>query len=70
MDREYDLFEVFPDGSLVWRDSVTGHQNTIRRLRELAALTDSEFRLTHVPTNTLIASLKKRSPELRPRRPT
>ncbi len=29
MDREYDLFEVFPDGSLVWRDSVTGHEKAI-----------------------------------------
>jgi hypothetical protein len=35
MDREYDLFEVFADGSLIWRDSVTGHENAIRRLREL-----------------------------------
>ncbi len=58
MDREYDLFEVFPDGSLVWRDTVTGHENAIRRLRELAEVTDNEFRLIHIPTNALIASLK------------
>jgi hypothetical protein len=57
MDRDYDLFEVFPDGSLVWRDSVTGHEKAIRRLRELAELTDNEFRVIHVPTNTLIASM-------------
>jgi hypothetical protein len=69
MDREYDLFEVFPDGSLVWRDSVTGHENAIRRLRELVELTDNEFRVMHVPTNTLIASLKGSGPEVKPRRP-
>ncbi len=32
MDRDYDLFEVFPDGSLIWRGSVTGHEKAIRRL--------------------------------------
>ena len=59
MDREYDLFEVFPDGSLVWRDSVTGHEKAIQRLRELAVLTDNEFRVMHAPTNALIASTKR-----------
>ena len=62
MDRAYDLFEVFPDGSLIWRDSVTGHENAIRRLQELAALNDNEFRVMHIPTNTLIASLKRTKP--------
>jgi len=62
MDRDYDLFEVFPDGSLVWRDSVTGHEKAIQRLRELAELTDNEFRAMHVPTNALIASLQKGKP--------
>lgn len=62
MDREYDLFEVFPDGSLVWRCSVTGHEKAIQRLRELAEVTDHEFRVMHIPTNTLIASLKKDTP--------
>ncbi len=62
MDRDYDLFEVFPDGSLIWRGSVTGHEKAIRRLQELAALTDNEFRVMHVPTNTLIASTKRSKP--------
>ena len=62
MEREYDLFEVFPDGSLIWRQSVTGHENAIQRLRELVELTDSEFRVMHVLTNTLIASMKRPKP--------
>ena len=62
MDREYDLFGVFPDGSLVWRDSVTGHEKAIRRLQELSALIDNEFRVMHIPTNSLIASLKRTKP--------
>jgi hypothetical protein len=62
MERDYDLFEVFPDGSVIWRQSVTGHENAIRRLRELVELTDNEFRVMHVLTNTLIASMKKAKP--------
>jgi hypothetical protein len=62
MDRDYDLFEVFPDGTLIWRDSVTGHENAIRRLKELAELTPNELRVMHILTNSLIASLNKRKP--------
>jgi hypothetical protein len=62
MDREYDLFEVIPDGSLVWRDSVTGHEKAIRRLRELVEVTDNEFRVMHLPTGSLIASMKRNKP--------
>jgi hypothetical protein len=59
MDRDYDLFEVFPDGALIWRDSVTGHENAIRRLKELAGLTPNEVRMMHILTNSLIAVLNK-----------
>ena len=62
MDREYDLFEVFPDGSLIWRESVTGHENAIRSLMELAELTPNEVRVMHILTNSLIAILNKRKP--------
>jgi hypothetical protein len=62
MDREYDLFEVFPDGSLIWRGSVTGHEKAIQRLRELVELTENEFRVMHTLTNTRIASLKRAKP--------
>jgi hypothetical protein len=41
---------------------VTGHQKAIRRLQELSALIDNEFRVMHIPTNTLIASLKRTKP--------
>jgi hypothetical protein len=62
MDREYDLFEVFPDGTLIWRDSVSGHEKAIQRLRELVEVTDNEFRVMHILTNTLIASMKRAKP--------
>ena len=59
MDRDYDLFEVFPDGTQIWRDSVTGHEKAIRGLHELAALTENEFRVMHIATSSLIASMKR-----------
>ena len=57
MDRSYDLFEVFPDGSALWKGSVVGQENAIRKLKELAAGTANEMRLMHVPTKTVIAAM-------------
>jgi hypothetical protein len=61
MDREYDLFEIFPDGSALWRHTVSGHEEAIKRLRELSMQTTNEVRLMHLPTGTLIASLNAHS---------
>ena len=57
VNREYDLFEVFPDGALVWRGPVSGRDDAIRKLQELSAETGNELRLMHVPTKTLIRVL-------------
>jgi hypothetical protein len=57
MERDYDLFEVMPDGSLTWRGVVSGHNAAIVRLTELAAETTNEVRVIHVLTKTLIAEM-------------
>jgi hypothetical protein len=57
VDRQYDLFEVTPDRSPLWREAVTGHENAIQRLRELSARTTNEVRILHLPTNTVIAAM-------------
>ncbi len=57
MDREYDLFEKYPDGTVLWKSSVVGHENAICKLKELAASTKNECFLMHLPTNTVIASM-------------
>jgi hypothetical protein len=59
LDRDYDLFEVLPDGALIWRETVPGHQNAIKRLVELSKQTSNEVRVMHVLSKTLIASLNK-----------
>jgi hypothetical protein len=56
MDRDYDLFEVLPDGSVIWKEAVAGHENAIRQLVELSKQTSNEVRVMHVLSNTLIAS--------------
>jgi hypothetical protein len=57
MDRQYDLFEVTTDGSPLWLEAVTGHENAIQRLKELAAKTANEVRVIHLPTKTVIAAM-------------
>lgn len=34
MERDYDLFEVLPDGAVIWKEAVSGHENAIRKLVE------------------------------------
>jgi hypothetical protein len=43
MLHEYHIFEMFPDGSSVWRASIPGRFNTQRKLQELAEHSDNEF---------------------------
>jgi hypothetical protein len=58
LEREYDIFEVMPDGALLWRAVVVGHENAIAKLREVASKTKNECRVIHVPTNAVIATSK------------
>jgi hypothetical protein len=61
MEREYDLFEQFPNGDVLWRMTVTGHENAIQQLRDLAATTYNEVRVVHLPTQSVIAVLNRAS---------
>jgi hypothetical protein len=54
---EFDLFEIFPDGSAIWRHTVTGRDEAFQRLREFSLQTANEVRLMHLPTNTVIATI-------------
>jgi hypothetical protein len=57
VDREYDLFEIYPNGSLVWRAVVTGHEPAILKLRELSATTTNEVRVMDLTTNRVVATM-------------
>ncbi len=43
MTREYDLFEKFPDGSSLWRASVSGLGNARLHLQELTRRSENQF---------------------------
>jgi hypothetical protein len=58
MDRDYDLFEVLPDGAVFWKETVPGHENAIQKLVELSKRTSNEVRVMHILSNRLIASMK------------
>lgn len=57
MERDYDLFEVLPNGDPIWKATVSGHQKAIERLVELSKQTKNEVRVMHILSNTLIASM-------------
>jgi hypothetical protein len=59
VDRQYDLFEIFPDGSPLWRESVTGQESALHRLKELSSQTRNEVRALHIPTNTILATMNR-----------
>ncbi len=55
MNREYDLFEKFPDGSTIWRDFVVGLEVARQRLQHLAQESTNEFFAIHTPTKEIVA---------------
>ena len=59
MDRdsfdEYDLFERFTEGSVVWRVYVRGIQNAVAKLKELGCLSTNEHFAIHTLTNAVVA---------------
>ncbi len=65
MDRTYDIFERFADGTMLWKSSVVGHDAAVLKLKAMAQQGPNEFRLMHIATNTVIATLKSR-PRLKP----
>jgi hypothetical protein len=61
MNRVSDAFEVLPDGTLIWRATVEGHQRAIDELWKVAKCSENEFRLMHLPTKTVIATINNKN---------
>jgi hypothetical protein len=59
VNRQYDLFEIFPDGSPLWRESVTGQEDALRRLKELSSQTKNEVRALYIPTNRVLVTMNR-----------
>lgn len=57
MEREYDLFERFPDDSLLWCRHVSGLRNASLALTKLAKTTTNECLAINLSTNEIVARL-------------
>ena len=55
MDRDYDLFEQFPDGSPMWRGRVHGLAEVHLRLSDLFQKSRNEYFAMHLPTKEIVA---------------
>ena len=43
MRRDYDVFEKFPDGSVIWRACITGRHEPQCKILELQEYSENEF---------------------------
>jgi hypothetical protein len=57
----YELFEKFPDGSSLWRDSVPGFEITRLRLQELAQRSENQYYAISLATGEVLASNSERN---------
>lgn len=57
MNREYDIFEQFPNGLPVWRGYAAGLSSASAKLAELAQQTSNECFLICIPTKEVVARL-------------
>jgi hypothetical protein len=61
VDRQYDIFQVLTDGTLVWREAVAGHQAGLDKLKQLALSEGCEFQLLYLPDKAVIAKINSQS---------
>jgi hypothetical protein len=50
-----------PDGDLIWRAKVEGHESAIHELQQVARRSKNEFRLMHIPSMTIIATINAKA---------
>jgi hypothetical protein len=62
VDRDYDLFEKFSDGSVLWRAFVPGLNNALARLEELAKLSPNEHFAMDTPSKPIVGRVNAPNP--------
>ena len=63
MERTYDIFEVLPDGTRMWKAAVHGHETALARMKKLAVNSPNEFLMMHLPTRHIIALCPSKDPK-------
>lgn len=59
MEGSYDIFERLSDGTLLWVATVEGHAEAISKLKWWGEKRPNEFRLMHIPSNSVIAKVNQ-----------
>jgi hypothetical protein len=54
MLTEFDIFEKLPDGTIVWREVVSGLEPAVLRMKALASVSTNEFILLYSPSNKIV----------------
>ena len=62
-NREYDIFEKLPDGTLLWRAVIRGLENTLTELKKFGEQSQNELLAIHTPTKQTIARVNVQNPE-------
>ena len=57
VDREYDIFEVYPNGDLLWRVCVAGLENARLKVAEMGRQSNNRFFATHTPTKEIVTQV-------------
>ncbi|HTU33967.1 MAG TPA: hypothetical protein VMF66_09210 [Candidatus Acidoferrum sp.] len=61
MNLDYDIFELLPNGTALWRDFVRGLDAVLARLNKLANYSDNEFFAVDLATNRVAARANAKS---------
>jgi hypothetical protein len=56
----YDIYEVLPDGQLVWRVGINDKEEALRKIIQMAIWESRELRLIYFPTKAVVASVVQR----------
>jgi len=61
LKRKYELFEKYPDGFSLWRDSVFGFQLIRRRLQALAETSEDQYYAIDETTREVLGFISERA---------
>jgi hypothetical protein len=59
MQHTFDIFEVLPNGDLIWKTVVYGRENAILALEQMATGQRNEFRLMDLNSLSVIACVEQ-----------
>jgi hypothetical protein len=61
VDSSYDIFEILPDGSPLWKGVVIGREAALKELESLSENCENELRVIHLPSKAVLASKPSRA---------